>query len=56
MARIGEFSDAGPPFIAFAMPASSLYEHRMPLTDFFIASMQELRAACPGWKDPFRNP
>jgi hypothetical protein len=28
----------------------------MPLTDFFLASMQELRAACPGWKDPLPQP
>ncbi|MDB4946994.1 MAG: hypothetical protein JWP97_6528 [Labilithrix sp.] len=24
----------------------------MPLTHFFLASMAELRTACPGWKDP----
>ena len=28
----------------------------MPLTDFFLASMQELRAACPGWKAPLPRP
>ncbi|HEY3816843.1 MAG TPA: hypothetical protein VGL81_06725 [Polyangiaceae bacterium] len=28
----------------------------MPLTDFFLASVEELRAACRGWKEPLATP
>jgi hypothetical protein len=28
----------------------------VPLTDFFVASMPELRVACRGWKDPLPRP